>query len=135
MDRESDPASPLLGAILNLATFHRDHEKFYAFAGFKTATIIQPEQVLNPGGESEVEVGRVGETNYGFLGGAGFDPHENIRFDIGGGYFQACYLRGWRATHDRRAAVLESTRAHTAYNLAIVSLLLVAIVLTVAGIG
>jgi hypothetical protein len=65
-----------------------DHEKFYVFGGFKTATIIQPEQVLNPGGESEVETVRVGETNYGFLAGAGVDPVENLRFDVGAGYFQ-----------------------------------------------
>jgi len=65
-----------------------DAEKFYVFGGFKTATIIQPEQVLNPGGESEVEVVRVGETNYGLLGGAGVDALENLRFDVSGGYFQ-----------------------------------------------
>jgi hypothetical protein len=70
------------------AKIQYDHEKFYVFGGFKTATIIQPEQVLNPGGESEVEVVRVGETNYGFLGGAGVDPHENLRFDVGAGFFQ-----------------------------------------------
>ncbi len=70
------------------AKFQYDHDKFYVFGGFKTATIIQPEQVLNPGGESEVEVVRVGETNYGFLGGAGVDPAENLRFDVSGGYFQ-----------------------------------------------
>lgn len=70
------------------AKLQYDHEKFYVFAGFKTATIIQPEQVLNPGGESEVETVRVGETNYGFLGGAGVDPHENVRLDVGGGFFQ-----------------------------------------------
>jgi hypothetical protein len=65
-----------------------DHEKFYVFGGFKTATIVQPEQVLNPGGESEVEVVRVGETNYGFLGGAGVDPLPFLRADVGAGYFQ-----------------------------------------------
>jgi hypothetical protein len=70
------------------AKLQYDHEKFYVFAGFKTATIIQPERVLNPSGESEVEVVRVGETNYGFLGGAGVDAHENVRLDVGGGYFQ-----------------------------------------------
>ncbi|MDF2694682.1 MAG: hypothetical protein K0S65_3065 [Labilithrix sp.] len=70
------------------AKIQYDHEKFYVFGGFKTATIIQPEQVLNPGGESEVEVVRVGETNYGVLGGAGVDPLENLRFDVGGGFFQ-----------------------------------------------
>jgi hypothetical protein len=70
------------------AKIQYDAEKFYVFGGFKTATIVQPQQVLNPGGESEVEVVRVGETNYGVLGGAGFDPLENLRFDVGAGYFQ-----------------------------------------------
>lgn len=70
------------------AKFQYDSEKFYAFAGFKTATIVQPEQVLNPGGENDVETVRVGEINYGFLGGLGFDPTENVRFDLGAGYFQ-----------------------------------------------
>ena len=65
-----------------------DTERFYIFGGFKTATIIQPQQVLSPGGENDVETVRVGETNYGFLAGAGADPLDNLRFDIGGGYFQ-----------------------------------------------
>jgi hypothetical protein len=65
-----------------------DHEKFYLFGGFKTATIIQPEQVLSPGGENDVETVRVGETNYGFLGGGGVDATDFLRFDAGFGYFQ-----------------------------------------------
>ena len=65
-----------------------DTGKFYIFGGFKTATIIQPQQVLAPGGENDVETVRVGEINYGFLGGAGVDPLENLRIDVGGGYFQ-----------------------------------------------
>jgi len=65
-----------------------DTERFYIFGGFKTATIVQPAQVLSPGGENDVETVRVGETNYGFLAGAGADPLDNLRFDIGGGYFQ-----------------------------------------------
>lgn len=65
-----------------------DHKKFYVFGGFKTATIVQPEQVLRPGGENDVDIVRVGETNYGFLGGAGVDPLEMLRFDVGAGYFQ-----------------------------------------------
>jgi hypothetical protein len=65
-----------------------DTERFYIFGGFKTATIIQPQQVLSPGGENDVETVRVGETNYGFLAGAGADPVDNLRLDIGGGYFQ-----------------------------------------------
>lgn len=65
-----------------------DHEKFYGFVGFKTATIVQPEKVLNAGSESEVEVVRVGETNYGVMAGGGVDPLPFLRFDVGAGYFQ-----------------------------------------------
>ncbi|WP_394841661.1 hypothetical protein LZC95_31885 [Pendulispora brunnea] len=65
-----------------------DRENMYAFVGFKTATIVQPQQVLSPGGDNDVETVRVGETNYGLLFGAGVDPHKNLRFDLGGGYFQ-----------------------------------------------
>jgi hypothetical protein len=65
-----------------------DNEKFYAFGGFKTATIIQPEQQLNPGGENEIETVRVGETNFGFLGGGGVDPLDFLHLDVGAGYFQ-----------------------------------------------
>jgi hypothetical protein len=65
-----------------------NHEKFYAFGGFKTATINQPERILNPGGENDVETVRVGETNFGFLGGVGGDPLPNLHLDAGAGYFQ-----------------------------------------------
>lgn len=60
----------------------------YAYAAFKTAQIVQPVQVLNPGGENDVETIRVGETNYGVMGGGGFDPTSFLRFDVGAGYFQ-----------------------------------------------
>lgn len=75
-------ASPGLKLQLDLP------EKAYAFLGFKTATIVQPVQVLNPGGENDVETVRVGETNFGFLGGGGVDVTPNFRFDLGAGYFQ-----------------------------------------------
>lgn len=65
-----------------------DHKRFYVFGGFKTATIVQPEQILKQGSETEVEVVRVGEANYGFLGGAGVDALEMLRFDVGAGFFQ-----------------------------------------------
>ncbi len=65
-----------------------DRDGFYAFVGFKTATIIQPTSVLKPGTESEVETVRAGETNYGFLGGLGIDATSHLRFDLGAGYFQ-----------------------------------------------
>lgn len=70
------------------AKFQYDGENFYGFVGFKTATIIQPQQVLSPGGENEVETVRVGETNYGLLGGGGVDFTDNVRADVGVGYFQ-----------------------------------------------
>jgi hypothetical protein len=65
-----------------------DQKKFYAFAGFKTAQIVQPQLVLSPGNQSDTETVDVADTNYGFLGGAGYDALENLRFDVGGGYFQ-----------------------------------------------
>jgi hypothetical protein len=65
-----------------------DAKDFYSFIGFKTASIVQPEQILNPGGTNQVEVTNVAETNYGFLGGFGVDVMKNFRFDVGGGYFQ-----------------------------------------------
>lgn len=65
-----------------------DREGFYAFVGFKTANIVQPQQVLRPGGESDVETVRVAETNYGVLGGLGVDFTKNVRLDAGAGYFQ-----------------------------------------------
>lgn len=39
--KPSDPQSRLLRAILNLAAFHRDHEKFYAAAPRETAVVLQ----------------------------------------------------------------------------------------------
>jgi hypothetical protein len=64
-------------------------DKFYGFLGFKTATIVQPETVIQSVGTlTNTETVRVGETNYGFLGGFGVDPSKNFRFDAGGGYFQ-----------------------------------------------
>ncbi|MEY2478066.1 MAG: hypothetical protein QOG87_3381 [Actinomycetota bacterium] len=61
-----------------------------------------------------------------------------LALSIGGWYFTATYLRGWRAASAaerqdtaREAAVLESTRAHLAYNLEVLLLVVVAIVLGV----
>lgn len=64
-----------------------DHERFDVYVGFKTANIVQVEETLTPG-TSEVEQIRIGQTNYGFLGGGGVDIIDYIRLDLGGGYFQ-----------------------------------------------
>jgi hypothetical protein len=50
-----------------------------------------------------------------------------LALSIGGWYFTVMYLRAWNRTHDREAAVLESTRAHFTYNAE--ALLLVAVAL------
>ncbi len=63
-----------------------DREGFYAYGAFKTATIMQPQQVLS-GNNTDAETVRVGEANYGALGGIGADLHEKFRVDAGAGYF------------------------------------------------
>jgi hypothetical protein len=62
-------------------------EGYYGYFAFKSAQIVQPQIVLNPGGTGDVEVVRVGEANYGFLGGAGYDFSDSLRMDAGAGYF------------------------------------------------
>ena len=52
-----------------------------------------------------------------------------LALSVGGAYFMAVYLRAYRATSDQRMATLESTRAHTAYNGAILSLVLIVVVI------
>jgi hypothetical protein len=64
-----------------------DHDRFSVYAGFKTAQIIEVKQVLTPG-TSEVEEIRIGETNFGLLGGGGVDITDFLHLDVGGGYFQ-----------------------------------------------
>ena len=64
-----------------------DHEFFYVYGGMKTAQIVQVEEILTPG-TSEVEVIRVGQTNYGALAGAGANVTDYVNVDAGFGYFQ-----------------------------------------------
>lgn len=64
-----------------------EHEVFNVFVGLKTASIVQVEQTLTPG-TSEVEEIRVGQTNFGFLGGGGVKAGDYVNVDAGGGFFQ-----------------------------------------------
>jgi tetratricopeptide (TPR) repeat protein len=64
-----------------------DQKYFSVYGGFKTAQIVQVEEIVTPG-VAEVEVIRVGETNFGALGGASGRPIEYITVDVGGGFFQ-----------------------------------------------
>lgn len=52
-----------------------------------------------------------------------------VALTVGGLYFTRCYLRGWRASGgNHEEALLESTRAHTAYNAVVLSVAIVALV-------
>ncbi len=51
-----------------------------------------------------------------------------LALSIGGMYLTSCYLRGWRETRTQPGALLESTRAHLAYNATILVLVAVALV-------
>jgi hypothetical protein len=52
-----------------------------------------------------------------------------LALSVGGVYLTWSYLRVWRATGSPQLALLESTRAHLAYNLVIVALVLTAVAL------
>jgi hypothetical protein len=54
-----------------------------------------------------------------------------LALGIGGGYFQAAYLRGFRVAGSRQGGLMESARAHTAYNGIVVVVVLAAIVAAV----
>jgi hypothetical protein len=60
-------------------------DKFYAFAGFKTAQIVEYQQAV---ASQDLDSTRVQQTNYGFLAGGGVDFTDHVRADVGGGYFQ-----------------------------------------------
>jgi hypothetical protein len=49
-----------------------------------------------------------------------------LALSIGGAYFMAVYLRSFAQVHDSSEATLDSARAHTAYNGAIIVIVLVA---------
>jgi hypothetical protein len=50
-----------------------------------------------------------------------------LALSIGGLYLTWCYLRGWSDTRSQAGALLESTRAHLAYNVTILGLVAVAL--------
>jgi hypothetical protein len=56
-----------------------------------------------------------------------------LALSLGGAYFQAVYLRAFRRSGLRSAAVLESTRAHTAYNATIIAIVALALAAYAAG--
>jgi hypothetical protein len=77
---------PRLAGTAPGAKFQYTGDGFYAFAGFKTAQIVEPQAKLTD--SQDVEFTRIQETNFGFLGGLGGDIGEKIHLDAGTGYFQ-----------------------------------------------
>lgn len=57
-----------------------------------------------------------------------------IALSIGGVYLTWCYMEGWKRTRTQAGALLESTRAHLAYNLLIVVLVALAVAVLALGI-
>jgi hypothetical protein len=55
-----------------------------------------------------------------------------LALSIGGVYLTWCYMRGWRRTRTQSGALLESTRAHLAYNALIVVLVAIALIILAA---
>jgi hypothetical protein len=51
-----------------------------------------------------------------------------LALSISGLYLTRCYLEGWKETRTQTGALLESTRAHLAYNLTIITLVLASLV-------
>jgi hypothetical protein len=58
--------------------FQYDTQRAYAFVGAKSAVLLDP-------GTAEEKAALA------VLGGAGFDPHEMVRFEVNGGYFDRGY--------------------------------------------
>lgn len=56
-----------------------------------------------------------------------------LALSVGGAWFMWVYLRAYRATGSRAEATFESATAHTAYNGAIIAIVIVAVVLIALG--
>lgn len=63
-----------------------DYGGLSLWAGFKTTGIVVPLEVVTA--SRDIEVVRVDETQYGALGGLGYQAGDLFRFDVSGGWFQ-----------------------------------------------
>lgn len=89
---------------------------------------LREEEVFRRGSEGWSNVRRAGRSVLFGLAHAvvGIPLGVALALSVGGLYFTAVYLRGYRTSGgDQRAACLESGRAHAAYNLTIVMLVVV----------
>jgi hypothetical protein len=91
---------------------------------------MREEEIFRQGAEHWSNWKRLGKaTVFGLVHAVvGIPIGVALALTIGGLYFTQAYLRAWRATQSERGAVLESARAHTAYNACIVVLAYVVVV-------
>lgn len=93
--------------------------------------VSREEWVFRRGAERRTLTDNVGRSI--FFGAAhaviGIPIGAALALSIGGVYLTWCYMRGWKATRTQAGALLESTRAHLAYNILIVVLVAVALAL------
>jgi hypothetical protein len=52
-----------------------------------------------------------------------------LGLSVGGAYFTWRYLRAFEATGDQQAAMLDSTRAHLAYNMVVLTIVVIVTVI------
>jgi hypothetical protein len=92
------------------------------------------ERIFRAGSEWRSFWGRVGKgLQFGLVHAiVGIPIGAALALSVGGWYFTWAYLRGYRASGGQREeAVLESTRAHLAYNMEILVLVAIALVVLV----
>jgi hypothetical protein len=88
--------------------------------------VAREEWVFRRGAERRGSVDNVGRSVLFGLAHAvvGIPIGAALALSIGGLYLTWCYLERWRETRSESEALLESTRAHLAYNLTIIGLVL-----------
>ena len=93
------------------------------------------ERIFRSGAESWSPIKRVAKTlQFGVVHAIiGIPLGAALALSIGGAYFLRVYLREFAANRSRQQATLESTTAHTAYNGAIIAIVLIAYILMAAG--
>jgi hypothetical protein len=89
------------------------------------------EQIFRFGSEKRTGLQRMGKgVQFGLAHAIiGIPIGAALGLSIGGWYFTWWYMRAYKRTHDPGAAMLESTRAHLAYNMTVVVIVLAAVLL------
>lgn len=96
--------------------------------------VAREEWVFRRGAERRGAAANVGRSVLFGLAHAvvGIPMGAALALSIGGLYLTWCYLQGWNETRTESGALLESTRAHLAYNLTIIGLVLASLLALLA---